>query len=170
MALVPGDEGDELKSIPLIPQVEPTARVLVRGERGVFTTVAACCQPVPGDAIIGYTTRGKGVTVHRSDCVNAVNAVEKQRIVPVDWDAQATHLYPVAIKIEAWDRTGLLRDIATVVAESKVNMSAVKVDVYDDKSAVVSTTVEIDSLSQLSRLMEKLELVRDVTTVAREVG
>jgi GTP pyrophosphokinase len=170
MALVPGDDGDELKSIPLIPQVEPTARVLVRGERGVFTTVAACCQPVPGDAIIGYTTRGKGVTVHRSDCVNAVNAVEKQRIVPVDWDAQATHLYPVAIKIEAWDRTGLLRDIATVVAESKVNMSAVKVDVYDDKSAVVSTTVEIDSLSQLSRLMEKLELVRDVTTVAREVG
>jgi len=90
--------------------------------------------------------------------------------VPVDWDAQATHLYPVAIKIEAWDRTGLLRDIATVVAESKVNMSSVKVDVYDDKSAVVSTTVDIDSLSQLSRLMEKLELVRDVHTVAREVG
>jgi GTP diphosphokinase / guanosine-3',5'-bis(diphosphate) 3'-diphosphatase len=170
MALVPGDEGDELKSIPLIPQVEPTARVLVRGDRGIFTTVASCCQPVPGDAIVGYTTRGKGVTVHRADCVNAVNAVEKQRIVPVDWDAQATHLYPVAIKIEAWDRTGLLRDIATVVAESKVNMSAVKVDVYDDKSAVVSTTVEIDSLSQLSRLMEKLELVRDVHTVAREVG
>jgi GTP diphosphokinase / guanosine-3',5'-bis(diphosphate) 3'-diphosphatase len=170
MALVPGDDGDELKSIPLIPQVEPTARVLVRGARGVFTTVASCCQPVPGDAIVGYTTRGKGVTVHRSDCINAVNAVEKQRIVPVDWDAQATHLYPVAIKIEAWDRTGLLRDIATVVAESRVNMSAVKVDVYDDKSAVVSTTVEIDSLSQLSRLMEKLELVRDVHTVAREVG
>jgi len=170
LALVPGDEGDELKSIPLIPQVEPTARVLVRGERGILTTLANCCQPVPGDSITGYTTRGKGVTVHRTDCVNAVNAVEKHRLVPVDWDAQAAHLYPVAIKIEAWDRTGLLRDIATVVAESKVNMSAVKVDVYDDKSAVVSTTVEIDSLSQLSRLMEKLELVRDVTTVAREVG
>ena len=60
MALVPGDDGDELKSIPLIPQVEPTARVLVRGARGVFTTVASCCQPVPGDAIVGYTTRGKG--------------------------------------------------------------------------------------------------------------
>src|SRR5207302_439437 len=97
LALVPGDDGDELKSIPLIPQVEPTARVLVRGERGVFTTIASCCQPVPGDAIIGYTTRGKGVTVHRSDCVNAVNAVEKHRIVPVDWDALATHLYPGAI-------------------------------------------------------------------------
>jgi GTP pyrophosphokinase len=144
--------------------------VLVRGERGVHTTIAACCQPVPGDSIVGYTTRGKGITVHRVDCVNAVNAIEPERLVPVDWDGQAKHLYPVAIKIEAWDRTGLLRDIATVVAENKVNMSAVKVDVYDDKSAVVSTTVEIDSLSQLSRLMEKLELVRDVHTVAREAG
>ena len=170
LALIPGDDGDELKSIPLIPQVEPTARVLVRGERGVYTTLATCCQPVPGDSIIGYTTRGKGVTVHRSDCPNAVNAVDGNRIVPVDWDAHAIHLYPVAIKIEAWDRQGLLRDIATVVAESKVNMSAVKVDVYDDKSAVVSTTIEIDSLSQLSRLMEKLEQVRDVHTVAREAS
>ncbi|GAC1654115.1 MAG: bifunctional (p)ppGpp synthetase/guanosine-3',5'-bis(diphosphate) 3'-pyrophosphohydrolase [Candidatus Dormibacteraceae bacterium] len=170
LALVAGDDGDELKSIPLIPHVEPTARVLVRGERGVYTTVAACCQPVPGDAILGYTTRGKGVTVHRTDCVNVVNAVEHDRLVPVDWDTMASHLYPVGIKIEAWDRTGLLRDIATVVAESKVNMSSVEVHVYDDKSAVVSTTVEIDSLSQLSRLMEKLEQVRDVHTVAREVG
>ncbi len=170
MALTRGEDGDELKQIPLIPQVEPTARVLVRGERGVYTTIASCCQPVPGDLIVGYTTRGKGVTVHRADCINAINVQDQHRIVPVDWDGQATHLYPVAIKIEAWDRTGLLRDIATVVAESKVNMSAVEVHVYDDKSAVVSTTVEIDSLSQLSRLMEKLEQVRDVHTVAREAS
>ena len=170
MALTRGEDGDELKQIPLIPQVEPTARVLVRGERGVYTTIASCCQPVPGDLIVGYTTRGKGVTVHRADCINAINVQDQHRIVPVDWDGQATHLYPVAIKIEAWDRTGLLRDIATVIAESKVNMSAVEVHVYDDKSAVVSTTVEIDSLSQLSRLMEKLEQVRDVHTVAREAS
>ena len=170
MALTRGEDGDELKQIPLIPQVEPTARVLVRGERGVYTTIASCCQPVPGDLIAGYTTRGKGVTVHRADCINAINGQDQHRIVPVDWDGQATHLYPVAIKIEAWDRTGLLRDIATVIAESKVNMSAVEVHVYDDKSAVVSTTVEIDSLSQLSRLMEKLEQVRDVHTVAREAS
>jgi len=91
-------------------------------------------------------------------------------VVPVDWDTEATHLYPVAIKIEAWDRQGLLRDIATVVAENRVNMAACQVHVYDDKTAVVSTTVEIDSLSQLSRLMEKLEQVRDVHTVAREAG
>jgi GTP pyrophosphokinase len=170
MALTRGEEGDELRSIPLIPSVRPTPRVLVRGERGILTRIAPCCQPVPGDAITGFTTRGKGVSIHRMDCVNAVNSPDTDRLVPVDWDMEASQLYPVSIKIEAWDRTGLLRDIATVVAEQRINMSAVAVHVYDDKTAVVSATVEIDSLSQLSRLLEKLEQVRDVHTVAREAA
>ncbi|HLQ16972.1 MAG TPA: bifunctional (p)ppGpp synthetase/guanosine-3',5'-bis(diphosphate) 3'-pyrophosphohydrolase [Candidatus Eisenbacteria bacterium] len=170
MALTLDTPGGDLRPIPLIPNVQPTPRVLVRGEKGVLTKIAPCCQPVPGDAIVGYTTRGKGVTVHRVDCINAINAQDQARVVPVDWDSEATHIYPVAIKIEAWDRQGLLRDIATVVAENRVNMSSLEVHVYDDKTAVVSTTVEIDSLAQLSRLMEKLEGVKDVHTVAREAS
>jgi GTP diphosphokinase / guanosine-3',5'-bis(diphosphate) 3'-diphosphatase len=170
MALNLDGAGADLRTIPLIPQVHPSPRVLVRGEKGILTSIATCCQPVPGDAIVGYTTRGKGVTVHRADCINAVNAQDSSRVVPVDWEADATHLYPVAIKIEAWDRQGLMRDIATVVAENRVNMSALEVHVYDDKTAVVSATVEIDSLAQLSRLMEKLEGVKDVHTVAREAS
>jgi guanosine-3',5'-bis(diphosphate) 3'-pyrophosphohydrolase len=170
MALTTGAADGDLRSIPLIPNVQPTPRVLVRGEKGILTKIAPCCQPVPGDSIVGYTTRGRGVTVHRADCINAVNAQDRARVVPVDWDAEATHLYPVAIKIEAWDRQGLLRDIATVVAENRVNMSALEVHVYDDKTAVVSATVEIDSLAQLSRVMEKLEGVKDVHTVAREAS
>jgi len=170
MALSTGAPDGDLRAIPLIPNVQPTPRVLVRGEKGVLTKIAPCCQPVPGDAIAGYTTRGRGVTVHRADCINAVNAQDRARVVPVDWDAEATHLYPVDIKIEAWDRQGLLRDIATVVAENRVNMSALEVHVYDDKTAVVSATVEIDSLAQLSRVMEKLEGVKDVHTVAREAS
>ncbi len=170
MALNLDGAGGDVRTIPLIPQVHPTPRVLVRGEKGILTSIATCCQPVPGDAIVGYTTRGKGVTVHRADCINAVNAQDSSRVVPVDWEADATHLYPVAIKIEAWDRQGLMRDIATVVAENRVNMSALEVHVYDDKTAVVSATVEIDSLAQLSRLMEKLEGVKDVHTVAREAS
>ncbi|HVH62241.1 MAG TPA: ACT domain-containing protein, partial [Candidatus Dormibacteraeota bacterium] len=162
----PGD----LRTIPLIPQTLPSPRVLVKGEKGILTKIAPCCQPVPGDSIVGYITRGKGVTVHRADCINAVNAQDSARMVPVDWDSEAAHLYPVAIKIEAWDRQGLMRDIATVVAENRVNMSALEVHVYDDKTAVVSATVEIDSLAQLSRLMEKLESVKDVHTVAREAS
>ena len=170
MALSSATAGGDLHSIPLIPNVQPTPRVLVRGEKGIMTKIAPCCQPVPGDSIVGYTTRGRGVTVHRADCINAVNAQDRARVVSVDWDAEATHLYPVDIKIEAWDRQGLLRDIATVVAENRVNMSALEVHVYDDKTAVVSATVEIDSLAQLSRVMEKLEGVKDVHTVAREAS
>src|SRR2546422_831487 len=170
MALSTDAAGGDLRSIPLIPNVQPTPRVLVRGENGVLTKIAPCCQPVPGDAVVGYTTRGRGVTVHRVDCINAVNAQDQARVVPVDWDSDATHIYPFDIKIEAWDRQGLLRDIATVVAENRVNMSALEVHVYDDKTAVVSATVEIDSLAQLSRLMEKLEGVKDVHTVAREAS
>ena len=162
--------GGDLRTIPLIPHVQPTPRVLVRGEKGILTTIATCCQPVPGDAIVGYTTRGRGVTVHRVDCTNAINPQDSARVVPVDWESDASHLYPVAIKIEAFDRQGLMRDIATVVAENRVNMSALEVHVYDDKTAVVSATVEIDSLAQLSRLMEKLEGVKDVHTVAREAS
>ncbi len=164
-----GAEGD-LRSIPLVPNVQPVPRVLVRGEKGLLTKIAPCCQPVPGDAIVGYTTRGRGVTVHRADCINAVNAQDRERVVPVDWETEGSHLYPVAIKIEAFDRQGLLRDIATVVAENRVNMSALEVKVHDDKTAVVSATVEIDSLAQLSRLMEKIEGVKDVHTVAREAS
>jgi GTP pyrophosphokinase len=170
MALAGDDADGELRSIPLIPSVQPTPLVLVRGQKGILTKVAPCCQPVPGDKIIGYTTRGRGVTVHRADCMNAVNAQDKDRVVPVDWDVEANHLYPVGIKIEAFDRQGLLRDIATVVAENHVNMSALEVKVHDDKTAVVTATVEIDSLAQLSRLMEKIEGVRDVHTVAREAS
>ena len=170
MSLSRDAEADDMRSIPLIPNVQPTPRVLVRGEKGVLTKVAPCCQPVPGDAIIGYTTRGRGVTVHRVDCMNAVNAQDRARVVPVNWDVESNLLYPVDIKIEAYDRQGLLRDIATVVAENHVNMSALEVRVHNDKSAVVSATVEIDSLAQLSRLMEKIENVRDVHTVAREAS
>jgi len=164
------DGADDLRAIPLIPNVQPIPRVLVHGEKGVLTKIAPCCQPVPGDAIVGYTTRGRGVTVHRADCVNAVNAQDAARVMRVDWDVEANHLYPVAIRIEAFDRQGLLRDIATVVAENHVNMSALEVKVHDDKTASVSATVEIDSLAQLSRLMEKIEGVRDVHTVSREAS
>jgi len=168
MAISAHGAGADLRPIPLIPGVQQVPRVLVRGMRDLLTKIAPCCQPVPGDPIVGYTTRGRGVTVHRTDCINAINAQDQDRVVPVEWDIAADHIYPVAIKIEAFDRQGLLRDIATVVAENHVNMSALEVKVHDDKTAVVSATVEIDSLAQLSRLMEKIEGVRDVHTVARE--
>ena len=156
--------------IPLVSATLPTGELRVRGVGDVLTQLARCCKPVAGEAVRGYITRGKGVTVHRADCVNVVNAADPERIVEVEWERGGRQLFPVGIKIEAWDRTGLLRDIAAVIAESKINLSGADVQVYDDRTAVISTIVEIQSLTQLSRLLERLEAVRDVHTVAREAG
>jgi guanosine-3',5'-bis(diphosphate) 3'-pyrophosphohydrolase len=166
---VSGD-GDLPLGIPLTSTPAPTGQVRVHGHADMLTTLASCCKPVAGDAIRGYVTRGKGVTVHRSDCVNVRNANDADRLVEVEWETSERQVYPVSIKIEAWDRTGLLRDIAGVIAESKINLSGADVQVYDDRTAVISTIVEIQNLTQLSRLLERLESVRDVHTVARDGG
>ena len=157
-------------TIPLIGSATPTGEVRVRDVGDVLTTIARCCKPVAGEPIRGYITRGKGVTVHRATCTNVENAADPDRLVEVEWERSSRQLYPVGIKIEAWDRTGLLRDIAAVIAESKINLSGADVQVFDDKTPVISTIVEIQSLTQLSRLLERLESIRDVHTVAREAG
>jgi GTP pyrophosphokinase len=165
-----GGPAEEPLPIPLVGQPRTTGEVRVHGVGDVLTTLARCCKPVAPEPIRGYITRGKGVTVHRATCVNVANAADPERIVEVEWEKSGRQLYPVGIKIEAWDRTGLLRDIAAVIAESKINLSGADVQVYDDRTAVISTIVEIQSLTQLSRLLERLESVRDVHTVAREAG
>jgi GTP pyrophosphokinase len=161
---------ERLLGIPLTSVPAPTGLVRVHGHTDMLTTVASCCKPVAGESIRGYITRGKGVTVHRSDCVNVRNATDTDRLVEVEWETGARQVYPVSIKIEAWDRTGLLRDIAGVIAESKINLSGADVQVYDDRTAVISTIVEIQNLTQLRRLLERLESVRDVHTVARDLS
>jgi guanosine-3',5'-bis(diphosphate) 3'-pyrophosphohydrolase len=159
----------EIAPIPDVVAPTPTGGVLVKGEKGIYTTIARCCNPVPGDAIIGYTTRGKGVTVHRFDCVNVLNIKEPDRLVQVEWDASISKFYPVSITIEADDRTGLLRDIASVVAENKVNMNMAEVKVVDGKTAIITAVLAIGSLSQLSKVLEGIENVKSVRYVVRGV-
>ncbi len=157
--------------IPLTSPIgKPTGEVRVHGVGGMLTTFARCCNPLPGEPIRGYITRGRGVSVHRASCASLRHAHDPDRLVEVEWAGAGHQVYPVSIKIEAWDRTGLLRDIAAVIAESKINLAGADVQVYDDRTAVISTVVEISNLTQLSRLLERLEQVRDVHTVAREVG
>ena len=138
-------------AIPLISRTAPSGGVTVAGLADLMTNIARCCKPVPGEPIRGYVTRGRGVTVHREDCVNMRHATDPQRIV-------------------ARDRTGLLRDVAIAIAESKVNLSGAAVEVDAAQAAVISAVVDIASLTELSRLLERLERVRDVQQVVREVG
>ncbi len=142
----------------------------VMGVGDLYTRLAACCKPVYGDEIVGYVTRGRGITVHRGDCHNMKNVDEDGRKVQVSWGEQHARSYPVAVRLEAWDRVGLLRDVTALVADEKVNMLSVLTSVHDDRTVTVLMTVEVDSVKQLSRVLQKLEAIRDVFDVRREAG
>jgi GTP pyrophosphokinase len=142
----------------------PGMRVL--GVGNLLTTMARCCNPLPGDQIVGYVTRTRGVTVHRADCHNVLNEEEHERIVEVEWGTVAK-LYPVSVRIEAWDRVGLLRDITTVVTEDKVNMVGVRTVENGDGSVSIHATLETTGIEQLSRLLSRIEIVRGVRAVER---
>jgi GTP pyrophosphokinase len=144
----------------------PTSTIQVMGVGELLTNLAGCCHPVPGDDIVGYVTRSRGVTVHRRDCYNVVNEDEKERLIEVEWgktDAQ----YPVGIQIEALDRVGLVRDISTIVAEEKINIAAMNVSEHDDRTTTVSLTLETKGLEQLSRLFTRIAVIRGVHSVFR---
>jgi GTP pyrophosphokinase len=144
----------------------PVSAIKVLGVGDMLTQLAQCCHPVPGDKIIGYVTRSRGVTIHRQDCHNMIGEDEKERLIPVEW-AQTDSLYPVSVKVEAWDRVGLAHDITAIVAGEKVNISTMNVANHDDHTISISLTLETRGLAQLSRLLGKIEGVREVTSVTR---
>jgi len=148
---------------PLKPSV---SAVQVLGIGDLLTNLAKCCHPVPGDKIVGYVTRSRGVTVHRQDCYNVVREDEKERLIKVEW-GQPDSLYPVAVQVEAWDRVGLVRDISTIVAEEKVSIVNMTVTDHDDRTTSLYFTLETRGLEQLSRLLVKIEGIRGVISVIR---
>jgi GTP pyrophosphokinase len=147
----------------------PASGLEVQGVGDLLTNLARCCRPVPGDEIIGFITRGKGITVHRTDCPNIRHEPEKERLIAINWGAQRQEQYPVTVRIEAWDRVGLLRDISTVVADDKVNMTSVLTTTHSDRTVTLLVTLTISSVSQLSRVLTRIESVRDVYDVRRDV-
>jgi len=148
----------------------PTSAVKVLGVGDMLTNLAQCCHPVPGDSIIGYITRSRGVTIHRQDCYNVTHEDEKERLIPVEW-ARTDSRYPVRVQVQAWDRVGLMRDITTIVAEEKVNIAAVNSIQHNEPQAAdhftVELTLETSGLAQLSRLLSKIEGIRGVISVTR---
>ncbi|MFC2004540.1 RelA/SpoT family protein, partial [Chloroflexota bacterium] len=148
------------------PPRQPPSTVKVRGVGDLLTQLAQCCHPVPGDKIIGYVTRSRGVTVHRQDCYNVVNEDEKDRLIPVEW-GETDALYPAMIQVQAWDRVGLMRDITTLVAEEKINIAGASLTNNDDQTISTFLTLETVNLAQLSRVLAKIEGIRGVINAAR---
>lgn len=150
------------------PRIAPLPELSVLGAGGLLTSLAQCCHPVPGDPIIGYITRGRGVKVHRRDCPNILRGEEEERLIQVSWGSQQA-TYPVSVKITAYDRGGLLRDIGAVVAGESLSMSSVNVST-NKHIATILTTIEIYDVAQLSRLLDKLERLPNVIEVRRQTG
>ncbi len=167
------ETGDTLpvESVPrALRKKKPAGEIDVLGVGNLLTTMANCCKPVPGDDIIGFITRGKGVTIHRKDCSNILNLAEEKRprLVEVAWGDAEVETYPVTLLIEALDRQGLLSDIARTLADEKVNVIASNTLTDKKKQlARIAVTIETRDLHQLHRVMDKISQLQNVTDVVR---
>lgn len=142
--------------------------ILVKGEPGLLVRLARCCNPVPGDSIVGYITRGRGVSVHRSDCTNIAGDIsEYERMIEVDWDLDPRDMYKVTVEITGSDRAGLLSDLMMAMSETKTNVSTMNAKVNKNKVATITLTLDIKNLTQLEYLMTKMRRVKDIFSVHR---
>ena len=128
----------------------------------LLTSIGRCCNPILGDQILGFITRGRGVTIHRVTCTNVISLAneDEERIVPVDWGETKT-LYPVRIQIKSWDRVGLLGDVTSAVSNQRVNIANITSEEYDDMS-VISLTVYTSGIDQLNILYTRLEVINGI--------
>lgn len=160
----------EVKPAPETRKPRPTNGVVVKGIDNLLVRFARCCNPVPGDDIIGYITRGRGVSVHRSDCPNIPHdgdGEEAERIIEVDWVGEIEANYSVDIEITGHDRRNFLNEVLQAVSESKTNISAVSGRSDKNKMALVHMTILIRNTDHLQSVVEKIKRVKDVYTVHR---
>ncbi|MES0327561.1 MAG: GTP diphosphokinase [Gammaproteobacteria bacterium] len=168
--------GEQGVKIPVLPKQHrqstktSASQIDVRGVGNLLTTMANCCKPVPGDEIIGFITRGKGVSIHRKDCTNIINinADDSVRLIEVDWGGEEADAYPVGLIINAIDRQGLLGDITTTLTNEKINVIAVNsLSDKKEQTARMLVTIEIHDLQQLTRIMDKISQLSNVIEVLR---
>jgi GTP pyrophosphokinase len=161
---------EEKQLLPAEPPTLPQSveGIQVQGTGGLMTRLAKCCSPLPGEEIVGYVTRGRGVTVHRRDCLNVLRLNDRDRLIDVDWGSEPQTV-PVAAHIKAYDRTGLLHEIAGVISNEKINMSAVNVS-RERNIATLYITLEISDIAQFSRVLTKIESLPNVIEAKRHIG
>ena len=150
-------------------RVSSADEITIQGTGGMLTRLASCCNPVKGDSIIGYTTRGRGVTIHRQDCRTALDMreSERERLIQVNWGAAASTTYSVPVRIQAYDREGLLRDVSTIVADEKVNVTQVTVPTVEKNIANMLLMLRVTDLAQLTRVLNRIEQLPNVLDVRR---
>ena len=145
----------------------PSSGITVLGVGDLLIHLGRCCNPIPGDPIIGFITRARGVTVHKQDCSSVQHEDEPERLVDVQW-GQEKLLYPVRIIMKAYDRVGLLRDVTALVSNEGVNIASVVTGDYSDGTVTLSLTCHTTGLDQLNKLFSKLDGVRGCISVTRD--
>ena len=163
------------EELPPIVAPRPEApEIRVKGVGDLLTHIGRCCNPLPGDGIIGYITRGRGVTIHRRDCTNVLRVLrdgDRERLIEVDWGKERDRAYPVVVKVRAYDRTGLLRDIAAILDAEDVNMTSATITTSKaDQTATIIATLDITGMAQLSRVLTKIEGLTNVLEAQRQTG
>jgi GTP diphosphokinase / guanosine-3',5'-bis(diphosphate) 3'-diphosphatase len=145
------------------------AGVQVKGIDNLLIRLSRCCSPVPGDEIVGFITKGRGVSVHRADCTNVQTEEVEQRLIPVSWegDGQDRKEYNVDIEISGYDRRGLLNEVLQVVNETKTNITAVSGRSDRNKMATINMSISIQNISHLHRVVERIKQISDVYAVRR---
>lgn len=143
--------------------------ILVKGESGLLVRLSKCCNPVPGDNIIGYITRGRGVSVHRSDCLNVLNNKEEyDRMIEVSWNVGIGQVYKVSITVTTLDKPGVLAEVFRLTSEAKINVPNLNVKTNSkNKMSVAAMELEISDLGQLEHIMKKIRQLKDVVSVER---
>ena len=144
--------------------------ILVEGESGFFVRLAKCCNPIPGDEISGYVTRGRGVSVHRVDCPNVLNGTDLERMIEVSWETAPDQTYTVELEIVCLDRSGVLNEIFAVPSELKFNIHSVHATPNkSNKTSTVLLGIEVNNADQVTKIMNQLRRIKDVYSVTRPV-
>lgn len=151
------------------PSRRKDAGISVKGVDNLLIRLSKCCNPVPGDDIVGYITKGRGVSVHRSDCVNMLNDSEENRFIEVEWEESPTFErdYNVDIEIFGYDRRGLLNEVLSVVNETKTNISSVTGKNDRNKMATITMSLSIRNINHLQKVVDKVKQIPDIYSVRR---
>ncbi len=152
-----------------VSAVKANQGIIVKGVDNIMVRLANCCNPVPGDPIVGFITRGRGVSIHRNDCTNIAShkGSEVDRMIEVEWDKGIQEAYQVKIEVSAMDRAGLLTDVMAVISELKISANSVHARGTKQNQAAIDLILEIKSLEQLSYIINRISRVKDVYGVRR---
>ncbi len=160
------EKNEDILEIRSAGEVKPShTAVTVLGLKGILTNIAKCCNPVPGDDIVGYITRGRGATIHRRDCPNILRMRENERLVKVTW-GEPQKTYPISVQIKAYDRSGLMSDISNILTNESINLQDINMKLSHNL-ATVNMVLEVGDISQLSRVLTRIENLPNVMEAHR---